>query len=173
VVVAMVKTPRGRSGAWVYVAAAIVIGGIVAALLRYELAHDALSVAVVSEFKEPEKTVVQMILDLSKTFTAWAIALIGAIAIFINKAIEKPGTLTRTQLILAFIAIIGAVASVFLGQLAAERVYLLIIDQQSPTKDMGLFAFLKAQYLAGIGALAMFAFVLFYAAWRRTTHGGH
>lgn len=142
----------------------IIIAGL-ALLVWFEVTHVTLQSAELTKYEEPLKTAVQMMLDVSKSYTGWAAAIIAAGTLYVKSAIEKPGLLSQVQVASLFVVVAGAVVCIFFGQLAAERTYLLIYVQQNPLTDDRLLLFLRMQYLCGLTSLGLFGFFLFHVAW--------
>jgi len=162
-----------RADYWVYSIAALLIAAALIALIIYETVADKLVAAQSAPLKEPIKTAVQMMLDLSRSFAGWAIALVGATTLIVKSAVEKPGTLNRPQLILTFAILAAGVLSIFFSLLAAERIYEVIFLEQAVQYDERLRTFLRGQYLCGLASIGGFAFLLFQLAWSRLSHAQH
>lgn len=110
---------------------------------------------------------IDTILDTAKTFTEWAVAVIGATAFFLKIGSDKDIKISRTDLAFASGIFLLCITSIAFWQMAMSLTAdLLTVDQSPLTNDRWrrLFAY---QYISGLAAICLFAVYVFQSFWMR------
>lgn len=110
-------------------------------------------------------------LDLVKLLMNWALAVIGATGFFLKLNVEKDIPILKRDLVLAFVIILLSVGSLFLGHLVIDKSAEILALEQFPLNNEPLRRLGRYQYLAGLGAIALFGFHVFQFFWARASDG--
>ena len=165
------QDPVPNSSVRVTLAAIVVLAGFAAALLAFELIFTRVGIGPMltdGALTAAQAKSIDIVLDLSKLFMTWAIALIGGIAFFMKLNVEKGIPLRRLDLILAFAIILLSVLSVYFGHLALDSVAHVLAVAQSPLSNDAVRLSRVCQYITALLALGLFGVHVVQFYWPRS-----
>jgi hypothetical protein len=122
------------------------------------------------KLSEAQRLAIDTILDVAKTFTTWAIAIIGGTAFFLKLNFDKGVILTRVDLAFSSVIFLLCFISIGLWQIAAGLAGELLAVEQFPLEDTSLRRILLYQYLSGLAAICLFGVYVFRFFWVRIDH---
>lgn len=159
------------SSATVMLVAIIVLAALAAALVVFELIFARVGIGpmlVGGSLTAAQAKSIDIVLDLSRLFMTWTIALIGGIAFFLKLNVEKGIPLRRLDLILAFAIILLSVLSVYFGHLALDSVAHVLAVSQSPLSSDVVRLSRVCQYMTALLAFGLFGVHVVQFYWPRS-----
>jgi hypothetical protein len=106
-------------------------------------------------------------MDLAKTFTTWAVAVIGATAFFLKLNFEKDVKITIIDLAYSSAIFLLCITSIAFWQIATDLTAQLLAAEQFPLESDRLHRLLRYEYVAGLAAICLFGVYVFHFFWAR------
>ncbi len=134
---------------------AIIIACALAAEFLFSVVPPGLAPAGGQLSPAQEKSI-DVMLTLSDSFFTWAIATIGGVAVLLKLNIEEELRFARRDVLFASAIILLAVTSIFCGHIGVDLTKRALSLQQFPVTIDRFTASFRFQYLAALGAIALF-----------------
>jgi len=110
----------------------------------------------VGQLTQAQEKSIDVMLALCDSFFTWAIAVIGGVAVLLKLNIEEKIEFVRRDALFASAIIFLAVASIFCGHLGIDLTKRALALQQFPVSIRSVHLSFRFQYLAALGAIALF-----------------
>lgn len=138
---------------------AAVLASIIACALATEYMFSEISpgLALVNgQLTQAQEKSIDVMLSLCDSFFTWAIAVIGGVAVLLKLNIEEKIEFARRDVLFASAIIFLAIASIFCGHLGIDLTKRALALQQFPVSIRSVHLSFRFQYLAALGAIALF-----------------
>lgn len=119
------------------------------------------------KMSDVNKLALDLIIDSTKLFMTWSIALIGAIGYFIKSYIEKNLVLSKWEIIFCEGTIVLLLFSLFYGHLIIENLITMLSFDVFNPQDSTLISYIRLHYMFFMSSLVFLVVSINYLVFNR------